>query len=163
MLLDKQRLRTFVLGGIAGALAGILFAPRSGKEFRGSIASRAGEARERGRESYFEAQERMQERVFSARERSSFGGEARTGETGDPLSKLEPVVLEPVLDPEPPVEEPLIGAPARTSPLDDPPSLHDVSRNASRAPSGENPDPEELRRRIREIRARLDSPGDRDG
>ena len=163
MLLDKQRLRTFVLGGIAGALAGILFAPRSGKELRGSIASRAGEARERGRESYFEAQERMQERVFSARERSSFGGEARTGETGDPLSKLEPVVLEPVLDPEPPVEEPLIGAPARTSPLDDPPPLHDVSRNASRAPSGENPDPEELRRRIREIRARLDAPGDRDG
>jgi gas vesicle protein len=68
-MLDKQRLRTFVLGGIAGALAGILFAPKSGKELRGSITSRAGEARERGRETYFEAQERMQERIAEVRER----------------------------------------------------------------------------------------------
>ena len=163
MMLDKQRLRTFVLGGVVGALAGILLAPRSGKELRGSIASRADEARERGRETYFEAQERMQERVFSARERSSSGGEARTREPSDPLPKLESVVPEPVLDPEPLLEEPLIGAPARTSPPGDRPSLYDVSPNASRAPVGENPDPEELRRRIREIRARLDAPGDQDG
>lgn len=67
-MLDKQRLTTFVLGGIAGALAGILLAPKSGKEFRGSITSRAGEARERGRETYFEAQERMQERLAESRE-----------------------------------------------------------------------------------------------
>ena len=46
-MLDKQRLRTFVLGGLAGALAGIIFAPKSGKELRGTIASRAGEAREK--------------------------------------------------------------------------------------------------------------------
>ena len=45
-MLDKQRLRTFVLGGAAGALVGILLAPRSGKELRGSLANRAGEARE---------------------------------------------------------------------------------------------------------------------
>ncbi|HEX2097481.1 MAG TPA: YtxH domain-containing protein, partial [Rubrobacteraceae bacterium] len=155
-MLDKQRLRTFVLGGVVGALAGILLAPRSGKELRGSIASRAGEARERGRETYFEAQERMQERVFSARERSSSGEEARTREPSGPLPKLEPVVLEPVLDPEPPLEEPSIGSPARTSPPDDLHSLYDVSPNAFCGPAGENPDPEELRRRIREIRARLD-------
>ena len=69
-MLDKQRLRTFLLGGAAGILAGIFLAPRSGRELRGSIMERAGEARERGRETLFEAQERMQERLAEAREGS---------------------------------------------------------------------------------------------
>src|SRR3712207_8870234 len=69
-VLDKQRLRTFLLGGAAGILAGILLAPRSGRELRGSIADRAGEARERSRETYFEAQERMRERLAEAHEGS---------------------------------------------------------------------------------------------
>src|SRR5829696_4316103 len=56
-VLNRQRLRTFVLGGAVGALVGILLAPRSGKELRGSLANRAGEARERGRETYFDAQD----------------------------------------------------------------------------------------------------------
>ena len=163
MVLDRQRLRTFVLGGVVGALAGILFAPKSGKELRGSISSRAGEARERSRETYFEAQERMQERVFRARERSSFGEEVRVEETGAPLPKLGSAApAEPVLDPEPPVEGPLIGAPAGTPPPD-PPPLRNVSHDAARTPSGEDPDPEKLRRRIREIRTRLDASGDHDG
>jgi gas vesicle protein len=67
-VLDKQRLRTFLLGGAAGILAGILLAPRSGKELRGSFLERAGEARERSRETLFEAGERMQERLSEARE-----------------------------------------------------------------------------------------------
>ena len=54
-VLDKQRLRTFLLGGAAGIVAGILLAPRSGKELRGSVMERAGEARERSRETLFEA------------------------------------------------------------------------------------------------------------
>src|SRR3712207_9445170 len=65
---DKQRLRTFLLGTAAGILAGILLAPRSGRELRGSVIERAGEARERGRETLFEARERMQERLSEARE-----------------------------------------------------------------------------------------------
>jgi gas vesicle protein len=69
-VLDKQRLRTFVLGGAVGALVGILLAPRSGRELRGSIANRAGEARERSRETYFEAQEQMRERLAEVREGS---------------------------------------------------------------------------------------------
>ena len=69
-MLDRQRLRTFVLGGAVGALVGILLAPRSGKELRGSLANRAGEARERGRESYFDAQEQMRERLAEVREGS---------------------------------------------------------------------------------------------
>jgi hypothetical protein len=77
-VLDKQRLRTFLLGGAAGILAGILLAPRSGKELRGSVMQRAGEARERGRETLFEAQERMQERLSEAREG------ARPETTGSP-------------------------------------------------------------------------------
>lgn len=66
-MLDKQRLRAFLLGGAVGALAGIAFAPRSGRELRGSISNRAGEARERGREAYFDAQERFQERLSKRR------------------------------------------------------------------------------------------------
>jgi gas vesicle protein len=67
---DKQRLRTFVLGGAVGALVGILLAPRSGRELRGSLANRAGEARERSRERYFGAQEQMRDRLAEAREGS---------------------------------------------------------------------------------------------
>ena len=69
-MLDKQRLRTFVLGGAVGALVGILLAPRSGRELRGSLANRAGEARERSRERYFGAQEQMRDRLAEAREGS---------------------------------------------------------------------------------------------
>lgn len=172
-MLDKQRIGTFILGGIAGALAGILLAPKSGREVRGSIASRAGEARERGRETYFEAQERMQERLARARERSPRSKETLTeGAAADPLPKLgQPVVPEPVLGPGPPV-----GASAEALP--DPPLLRDVSqdvlsRDAPRTLAGEDPNPEEIRRRIRETRSRLrarldtprpeDTPGDRDG
>lgn len=63
-------MRTFLVGGAAGLLAGVLLAPRSGRELRGSLADRAGEARERGRESFFE---RLEER----RERRSARGEGR--------------------------------------------------------------------------------------
>ena len=69
-MLNRQRLRTFVLGGAVGAILGILLAPRSGKELRGSLANRAGEARERGRETYFDAQEQMRERLAEVREGS---------------------------------------------------------------------------------------------
>jgi YtxH-like protein len=162
-MLDKQRLATFVLGGLAGALAGILFAPRSGKELRGSIASRAGEARERGRETYFEAQERVQERFSEARERPFSLGEARTEEAGaEPLPKLGPTAPEPMLN-----SETLTGTPSEPLPL------RDVSWDAPRPASGEEPGPEEIRRRIRETRSRLrerlgapeteDAPENRDG
>jgi gas vesicle protein len=67
-VLNKQRFRTFVLGGAVGALVGILLAPRSGKELRGSLANRAGEARERGRETYFGAQEQVRDRLAEVRE-----------------------------------------------------------------------------------------------
>jgi hypothetical protein len=147
-MLDKQKIRAFVLGGLAGALAGVLFAPKAGKELRGSIASRAGEARERGRETYFEAQETVQERVSEARERPPRREETLAeGAVADPLTGLGPTVPEPVLEPEPFVE-----APAGTPP--DPPPLRDVSRDVSPTPAAAE-DPEEIQRRIRETRARL--------
>jgi gas vesicle protein len=145
-MLDKHRLGTFVLGGIAGVLAGILFAPKSGKELRGSITSRAGEARERARETYFEAQEMVQERIAEARDRSPrFQEEAYTEEesTVDTFPRLEPVASEPIPD---------VGSPAETPP--DPTPLRDVSWGSPRPASGEE-DPEEIRRRIREARSRL--------
>ena len=126
-MLDKQRLRSFLLGGAAGILAGILLAPRSGRELRGSIRERAGEARERGRESLFEAQERMQERISEARE-----GSGRPSDS-EPAPEVTP--------PE--------ASPAPTSR----PFLRDVSRDEppARGVGG----PEELRKKVRETRARL--------
>jgi gas vesicle protein len=126
-VLDKQRLRTFLLGGAAGILAGIFLAPRSGKELRGSIMERAGEARERGRESLFEAQERMQERLAEARESTP----RRPENTESP--------------------DPRAGD-------DMPRRLRDVSRDVvdESEPTGQNAErSEELRRKVRETRARL--------
>ncbi len=132
-VLDKQRLRTFLLGGAAGILAGILLAPRSGKELRGSVMERAGEARERGRETLFEARERMQERLSEARE-----GPHRRPETAAPSGA----------HPEEDVRPPLRGV-SRGS------EGESVERDAERS--------EELRRKVRETRARLkgrlDGPG----
>jgi gas vesicle protein len=123
--LDKQRLRTFLLGGAAGILAGILLAPRSGKELRGSVMERAGEARERGRETLFEARERMQERLSEAREGPQWG------------------------PPEPSGAQPEDDAPRR-------PPLRDVSRDLEGQPAGQDAErSEELRRKVRETRARL--------
>jgi gas vesicle protein len=160
-MLDKQRLTTFVLGGIAGALAGILLAPKSGKELRGSMAARAGEARERGRETYFEAQERMQERLAESREHQPRSKSTRSEQAAEAVNALglEP---EPVLGHEPPSEAPPPG----------PLPLRDVSWDVSQPESGEDPDPEEIRRRIQETRSRLrsrlgstepeDAPGEQD-
>jgi YtxH-like protein len=130
-VLDKQRLRTFLLGGAAGILAGILLAPRSGKELRGSVMERAGEARERGRETLFEAQERMQERLSEARE-----GAPRRPETTGSSGPL-PEVATP-------------DTPRR-------PPLRDVSREfGGEEYTGRGAErSEELRRKVRETRARL--------
>ena len=144
MALDKQKLSTFVLGGVAGALAGILLAPRSGRELRGAMASRAGEARERGRESYFEARERARERAAEVREPSLRDEELD-------------ITVGPPSDPEPVEPPPVFPSPA--------PQLRDVSDEDSvdvQVPH--EADSEELRRRIQEtrsrLRARLDKPGE---
>lgn len=139
-MLDKQRLRTFLLGGAAGVLAGILLAPRSGRELRGSLANRAGEARERGRETYFDAQEQMRERLAEVREprRASDAAapetedfEAAGGETveGTSRSHLRDVSQGVEAD-------------------------EDAVRDAERS--------DELRRKVRETRERLRGREDRD-
>ena len=133
-MLDRQRLRTFVLGGAVGALVGILLAPRSGKELRGSLANRAGEARERGRETYFDAQEQMRERLAEVREGSR--GRPEGVDLGDSSS-----------------------AAAGTRPY-----LRDVSRDVEpEAVDGVIADAErseQLRRKVRETRERLRRPKD---
>jgi gas vesicle protein len=126
-VLDKQRLRTFLLGGAAGILAGILLAPRSGRELRGSVRERAGEARERGRETLFEARERMQERLSEVREGSQ---------------------------PRPPSSA---GPPPEDATASRRPQLRDVSREGGDEEyAGRDAErSEELRRKVRETRARL--------
>ena len=137
-MLNKQKVGTFVLGGVAGALAGILLAPRSGKELRGSISSRAGEARERGRESYFEARERARERAAEARDVPPVREEELDLTVG-PAAEPEPVEPPPVF-------------PSAAPPLRD--VYSDEAAPVEAPPEG---DPEELRRRIQETRSRLRS------
>ena len=144
-MVDKQKIGTFVLGGAAGVLAGILLAPRSGRELRGSIASRAGEARERGRESYFEARERARERAAEGRD--------------VPPAREEELDLTVGPTPEP-VDPPPVFTPSS------PTTLRDVSsEDAVDVGTPAEPEPEELRRRIQEtrsrLRARLDGSRDR--
>jgi gas vesicle protein len=131
VVVDKQRLRTFVLGGAVGAVVGILLAPRSGKELRGSLANRAGEARERGRERYFGAQEQMRDRLAEAREGSR---------------RPRPDIAD-LGGPPPPEEE-------TETPR---PRLRDVSRDVvgevEQTTDAERS--EELRRKVRETRERL--------
>ncbi|MBA3794426.1 MAG: YtxH domain-containing protein [Rubrobacter sp.] len=132
-MLDKGRLRTFLIGGAAGLLAGVLLAPRSGRELRGSLSNRAGEARERGRESYFEAQEGMRDRVAASRE-----------------------VRRPRPGPEP--EEPPANTAAAGPHLRDVSSGVEPSQTedfSGEAFSGEAERSEELRRKVRETRERL--------
>ena len=143
-MVDKQRLRTFVLGGAVGALVGILLAPRSGRELRGSLANRAGEARERSRERYFGAQEQMRDRLAEAREGAR---------------KPRPDVAN-LGGPSPLEEEPDMPRPR----------LRDVSKDVvggseeSAEESADEERSEELRRKVKETRERLrgregDEPG----
>lgn len=81
------RLAAFILGGAIGAIGGLLFAPRSGKETRERFKERAEEMVEEGRKSYEEqrgrvlelASEKGQElkgRIEEARERLAAGVES---------------------------------------------------------------------------------------
>jgi gas vesicle protein len=141
-VLDKQRLRTFLLGGMAGVLAGILLAPRSGRELRGSLANRAGEARERGRETYFDAQEQMRERLAEVRE-----GARRTPDATPETEDTYPLDEETAAGaPRPHLRDVSHGVDARAT--------DDAGREAERS--------EELRRKVRETRERLRGRKDRD-
>lgn len=144
--MDKQRIRTFLIGGAAGIIAGILIAPRSGRELRGNISNRAGEARERGRERYFDVGERMQERISRARD----GGPGRSPEADfeDAATVGE--------SPAPGGEWPPLRDVSRDAPVagDDP--FAEVIDADDEAGETTAPRSEELRRKIRETRERLD-------
>lgn len=127
--MDRARLRTFLLGGAAGMLAGVLLAPRSGRELRGSLSDRAGEARERGRESFFERREGMRERRAAFRE-----GRGRTSARQAPSEEEAPRLREISVHP----EDPETSAPGP------------VGGSATEAERSE-----ELRRKVRETRERL--------
>ncbi len=130
-MIDKQRLRTFLLGGAIGALAGVLLAPRSGRELRSNITNRAGEARERGRETYFETSERLQERLAETRE--------------GPFNHPEPEP-EASVGPAIPPEEPAT--------FTERPKLREVSSEGYKEEHSDAK-PDELRRKVQETRARL--------
>lgn len=133
--MDRARLRTFLLGGAAGLLAGVLIAPRSGRELRGSLSDRAGEARERGRESFFETREGMRERRSALRE--------RRGRPEGPSRQAGP-------------EEPTVAAPRLRDVSHDPEATVEVPAEGyaeGHATGAERS--EELRKKVRETRERL--------
>lgn len=133
-MLDKRRIGSFILGGVTGVLAGVLLAPRSGRETRGTIANRAGEARQRGRETYFDTHERLRERISATREGTFEETTLRGGsdETAPPESEVH--------TPEP--SEKFV--------------LRDVSRGSIPPDEESGQDrSEELRRKVRETRERL--------
>ncbi|MGB3635915.1 MAG: YtxH domain-containing protein [Rubrobacteraceae bacterium] len=130
-MIDKQRLRTLLLGGAIGALAGVLLAPRSGRELRSNLANRAGEAREKSRETYFETQERLQERLAETREGPY------VSPAGEPEVSLGPERL-----------------PEEPDAYTERPRLREVSSEAYREEHSDAR-PDELRRKVQETRARL--------
>ena len=133
--MDRARLRTFLLGGAAGLLAGVLIAPRSGRELRGSLTDRAGEARERGSESFFETREGMRERRSALLERRGQSAETPRQAPPEEHPVAAPRLRDVSHDPEATVEAPVEG------PVKDP------ATGAERS--------EELRKKVRETRERL--------
>jgi len=152
-MLDRQRVRTFLLGGLAGVVAGLLFAPRSGRETRGSLSTGADAVRERGRETIFGTRERLEERMAARRYRLPRQGGVSpraastgpAGEAGMPSSPGMPGA--PGTEP-PPEDRPRLRGVPREAPADEP--------FAAPPPGPETEaDTEELRRRISETRSRL--------
>lgn len=134
-LVDRARLRTFLLGGAAGLLAGVLIAPRSGRELRGSLTDRAGEARERGRESFFETREGMRERRSALLERRE-----------RPADRPRQA----------PPEEPTVAAPRLRDVSHDPDATVEAPPEApAEGPATGAERSEELRKKVRETRERL--------
>jgi gas vesicle protein len=59
-------LKGFVIGGVLGALAGIFFAPKSGKELRSDIKEKGSEVLKDGKEIYADASTRAKEIIEEA-------------------------------------------------------------------------------------------------
>jgi len=60
-------LRGFVIGGVLGALAGIFFAPKSGKELRSDIKEKGSEVLTEGKEIYADASMKAKEIIAEAK------------------------------------------------------------------------------------------------
>lgn len=59
-----------LMGGILGAMAGLLFAPKSGRELRSELKEKGGEAFEDAKKFYAESQEKAKAIVEDARRRA---------------------------------------------------------------------------------------------
>jgi len=80
-----------LIGGVLGVLAGIFFAPKSGKELRSDIKEKGGEVLKEGKEIYADASTKAQEIIEEAK-RSSEGvkeGSRATSIRGSPEGKRD--------------------------------------------------------------------------
>ncbi len=77
----------FVVGGMVGAIAGILFAPKSGEETRAFIGEKTGEWRDRAEE----LAESAQYRVRSAVDEGRSAAAAVRGDAEDDAYEDEPI------------------------------------------------------------------------
>jgi gas vesicle protein len=60
----------FLMGGVLGALAGIFFAPKSGKELRSDIKGKGGEVLEDAKEIYADANTKAKEIIEEAKHKA---------------------------------------------------------------------------------------------
>jgi gas vesicle protein len=63
-------LRGFVIGGVLGALAGIFFAPKSGKELRSNIKEKGSEVLKDAKDIYTDASTKAKEIIVEAKQQA---------------------------------------------------------------------------------------------
>lgn len=84
----------FILGALVGAIAGILFAPRSGKETREMLKKSYEEYSEKGKEIFEEKKEQLEEAIEAGKKTVEEKSEELKGKFGEIKEKVSERVSE---------------------------------------------------------------------
>lgn len=85
----RGKFASFILGGIAGAIGGLLFAPKSGKQTRETIKKRADDIIDQSKDVYDTQREKVTEAVGSGREMAAEKVEDIRARIEDTKKKLQ--------------------------------------------------------------------------